>query len=546
MGRNTTTPSPQSLDRFSIGEIQDLSGVADLYNAGTSKWMKSNTFVDGASLSSATKASIAALPTASSQILIESTAETFIDQNYHPFTMVQTQPATIGTTTVYPCAFNGSTQFVYVVNNSGAQLVNTGMTCFTWGGQGAEQTIVTNGTTFFQYSRASTTAFQCRTSTDGLTWTSQSLTGMPSTYSMDGNAKIHGAGGGAYRLPYGTFMNSDTVGSYGTFGVYWCGARFLAIGFDSSYYYTSLSTDGLSWGGNQNTTVLGSSTANRSYQLFFYRSGNYCVLMIGTTHYRYSSDGGITWNAMTVTSGANALSASYGITRNQSDPLKFILWNGSSAPRYSADGGVTISGDRPFGVSVPSSIVYVGNTVLVSDSAGAYKSTDNGSTWTAISTWPSGTLGFGGYFLYDGYRYYFVVYGQAQVLTSTDASTWTLRTLTTNTGTTSIKGNFSFDTNVVCIQAQSYLISSTDGGVTWQTAYVSSTPPGSTYSGQNWYTTTNGGGFVNYGSGFSDDNGGAAASFSKASVVAGGSKYKITSSTITPIRTNAYAYVRVE
>ena len=269
------------------------------------------------------------------------------------------------------------------------------------------------------------------------------------------------------------------------------------------------------------------------------------MLIIGTTHYRYSSDGGITWNAITVTSGANALSASYGITKNQSDPLKFLLYNGSSAPRYSADGGVTISGDRPFPIN-PNSIVYVGNTLLISDSSSSYKSTDNGSTWTAFATWPSGTLGFGGYFLYDGYRYYFVVYGQGQVLTSTDTSTWTLRTLPTTTGTTSIRGIFAFDSNTVCIQPSAYLISSTDGGVTWQTAYVNDIPSSEVYAGQNWYTTTSGGGFVNYGGGYSDDYGSAASSFSKASVINGGSRYKITNSTIAPSRTNASAYVRVE
>jgi len=41
MGRNTTTPNPSSLDRYSTGEIVDLSGVASYYDAGTSKWLKS-------------------------------------------------------------------------------------------------------------------------------------------------------------------------------------------------------------------------------------------------------------------------------------------------------------------------------------------------------------------------------------------------------------------------------------------------------------------------------------------------------------------------
>lgn len=546
MGRNTSTPTTVTIDRYAVGEMAELEGVPPLYNAGTSKWMKSNTFVSGASLSSTTKSNIAALPSGFQQIQIQNAAEKYVDVNVHPFQMVNTSAPTVGNVTVYPCAMYSPSTLVYVINNDGAQVINTGGTIPYYGGQGAEQTVLSNGTTFFQYYRTGTTTFELRTSTDGITWTSQTLTGFPTTYNMDGNAKIHGCGSGPRRTLTGTQTTQDSVGSYGTFGFFWCGARFINFGFDVSTYYFSSSTDGISWNGNQNSSILGTATIARNLQIHLTRNGNYCLLMIGTSVYRYSTDGGVTWNACTVTAGANTLNANYRITRNATDQLKFILWNGSSAPRYSADGGANISGDRAFPISTPISIVYVGNTVLVSDASSSYKSTNNGISWTAITQFPIGTLGFGGYFLYDTYRYYFVVYGQAQVLTSTDATTWTLRSLPTSTGTTNLGGNFAFDSNTVCLQVTAYLISSTDGGVTWKTAYVNDVTPSAVYAGQNLPVSANGGGFVCYGSGFSDDYGYGAASLSKASILAGGSFFKINSATITPLRANASVYVRAE
>jgi hypothetical protein len=74
MGRTTTTPNPEQLSRFSVGEIQDFSGVPDFYDAGTSKWLRSATPTSSSNLSSATKTNLANAGTAGAQTVLAQSA----------------------------------------------------------------------------------------------------------------------------------------------------------------------------------------------------------------------------------------------------------------------------------------------------------------------------------------------------------------------------------------------------------------------------------------------------------------------------------------
>jgi hypothetical protein len=345
---------------------------------------------------------------------------------------------------------------------------------------------------------------------------------------------------------YNTYEAPTNGGSLATF---WCGARVLTLTRSSGgFYLASLSTDGLAFGGDNTVAVLGSASVGNLVHMNFYRNNNACFLSIGGTVYRQSSDGGVTWSAVTF-SALNAENQNN--FPNVTDPARRIMnqGDGTAAAYYTADSGATWSASRPFPQSSRYGIVYRGSTVISSYNDGCFRSVDDGVTYTSI-LFPAGTNSSVGQVVADENRFYFIpTGGGSQLLTSTDAITWTIRaTPGTMSGTGGVVVN-QVSSNVVFItnNGMNSGFFTLDGGVTW--GFASSSTSGT--AGANWTgyftkATTDGpnGGYLIYGKG---NRGDPAFNFflSSAAVTAGGGFYRTGTTTISPIRSSAISFVRV-
>jgi len=555
---NSTT----DLSRFSIGEITDLSGVPDFYNAGSSKWAKSGTFVSASSISVATKAVLAsaatlAAPTAASlSAYNQSLLARGMFMNY------PIQRISASGVSVVPALYANSTSpvGVGVITSAGIQVMLTGQTsnASSDAQEGTVGCVASNNTTIFSYCFTSATNLSAYYTTNGTTWTAGVVSGIPvfaaasaacrawASSSGDGNTYLRYTGRG---ISYG----DRGAAAQHTFTVLWCGARFLVLGPAAVNYVASLSTDGLAFGGDNTTAVIGGTAQARTTPIAFYRNGNNCYLNVGTA-YRYSTDGGVTWAAATFAAAVNAGYAYY--KYNKTDPAKIICTNAASGlvAYYSSDSGATWSASRPFPTDPTNGIAYNGSTVVMADGTSMYYSTDNGTTWNN-STYPLGTFGFNTWVFSDAYRFYAGVNGQPQILTSADGITWTIASIAVNYAVGSNDYGFgpgiaSFDSNTVVICGQHQGVgfarqwSTTDGGITWTWAtpnyknvsYAPQPMPGDVQ------VTPDGGGF-----GFATGrlNPSDYQILSKADTTAGGAFYRTGASVITPVRTNAFSYVRV-
>jgi len=551
MGRNTTTPSPSSLDRYSIGEIVDISGVSSYYDAGTSKWLKSGTFVSGDNLSTTTKSTLASAATSvsTSNVALGTTNDVALVAQY-PSVREQWQVARIASinTSVIPMSVSSSSVNVMVINSTGVTVVTVVASSHLTNGYNCPFSLCSNGTKFFIYYLSNSTTMACKSSTDGFTWTTETLTNLPTIAAVDSNSSFWDFNYYNYAYPSsGWNYNSVSASSYGVNGVFWCGARFLMLTkLTGPYYSASLSSDGIAYSANSASSVLGSTTIGYNQAINFYRNGNTCYLAIGTT-YRSSTDGGVTWNSV---SGIGSIDSSsqYNIP-NTTDPAKRIINSGDGvqAAYYTSDSGVTWSANRALPQSTRYGIAYKGSTVVSSYTGGCYRSVDDGVTWTAI-TFPAGTNTSSGQILADAYRFYFVGNGQNQILTSTDAITWTIRTLP---GTINAAG---YDTIQSVNSSIAYITVSgmhqgaytLDGGVTWAFAQTNTGSAGNSLYGYSSTATIdgpNGGYLIQH----AQDNSSQGYNFflSVAALTAGGAFYRTGSSAISPARTNALAYVRV-
>lgn len=558
MGRNTTTPLPQSLDRFSIGEIQDISGVASYYDAGTSKWLRSGTFTSSSNLSTTTKTNLAAAGTATASTVVVQSSLSASSTSAAPYATYPIARISASGVSVVPAYYQGTTAVgVGVMTSAGFQMVETGQTSVTTTNtsDGTNAFIASNNTTIFSYTFTSATALSAYTTTNGTTWTAGSVTGLP-TFAANGYTYAHASASGASAYTTagvrGWKRNNYNNGTNIQFAVFWCGARFVLIGPAATNYMVSLSTDGLAWGGDNTTAVIGATAQARTVNIQFYRNGNNCFLQVGTA-YRYSTDGGVTWAASTIAASPSATTAYYQI--NTSDPAKLIISEATNA-YYSADSGATWSADRGIGglSSANGGLYYKGSTVVISNGGGATRvSTDDGVTYVT-PTFPIGTLSSDIVFFADANRFYGGVNSQAQILTSSNAVTWTLITLTQNFALDTISTNYgygivAFDSNTVALVGNNnasggnQAIFTLDGGVTWTCAQFASADGGSWQVGSA-FTTPDAGGmsFLWGGSGYQTTS---MSNVFKTDLAGGGAFYRTGSTVISPARTNALAYVRV-
>lgn len=549
-----------NLSRYSVGEIVDLSGVADFYDAGSSKWLRSGKSTASSNLNATSKTNLAAAGTASIATVLGQSALSSSTNSRGFYASYPIARISASSISVVPSIFESSTSIgVGVVTSAGVQAVATGQTSIVTATSGFGNGVVaSNNTTIFSYCFTSATALSAYYTTTGTTWTAGTVTGLP-VFATDTFTGAH-----AGVISNETYTTASTGGwkrnfaiayGYTQFMVFWCGARFVLIGPGATNYMVSLSTDGLAWGGDNTTAVIGATAQGKTTNMQFYRNGNNCYLNIGTS-YRYSTDGGVTWAASTF--AAAPTPTSYYMYINHTDPAKMVILlnSGVSTAYYSADSGATWSADRPFPFAGPAGVYYRGSTIVASSSGQSiYKvSTDNGTTWVT-PTFPIGTLGSTIGFFGDANRFYAGVVGQPQLLTSSDAVTWTLVTVSQNfqlqnRGTISGNGIISFDSNTVVLlgynsnSGYNQFFSTTDGGVTWTAGQFTTTNTGGFWGVGSAYVTPDGGG-VGFVFGMTDFASGENTNVLKSDITAGGAFYRTGSTAITPIRTGSLSYVRV-
>ena len=553
MGRNTNTPDPASLDRYSVGEITQLVGQSVFYNAGTSKWLKTGSYTASTNLSTATKSNLAAGSTSGAlNVAIASDIEDVLSAS-RPYSPLPAQRISASGLTVYPLYTAGTGISVISSTSSGGQIVATGLTSYRAGSAtGNNVSIASNNTTIFAYTCITNTTFGAVSTTNGTTWSSVTLTGLPA-FSTVGTVTAFNTSNTQPNGPeYGLGICGRGVYSADTFAVFWCGARFILITGDSgsTYYVTSTSTNGIAWSGDTTVAVAGSATIQAGTNgIAFYKNGSSCWMAIGSGGWRYTTDGGITW----ANSTGNSLTATgdYYQKTNSTTPAKLFYHIGTTASRFTADSGATWTSRTLPLTSLTSPLAYKGSTVLQSTSSLVYRSDDDGATWTAVLL-PAGTLAQGGLVYADANRFYFVPNGQLQILTSSDAITWTIITLTAGTSTVNGQkgGIIAFSSNTVMLaqynSASGYdvCLITLDGGVTWTAS--TSAQGNMTYpiNGDVYISPDGlGGGSAAYGGSYGWNGG---RYISQQSVEAGGSFYRSGATAITPTNTGALVYVRVE
>jgi hypothetical protein len=556
---NNITPD---LSRFSIGEIVDLSGVPDFYNAGSSKWLKSGVATASSNLSTTTKTNLAAAGTDASPTVL---AQSALSSSYNSFGFYATYPIariSASSVSVVPAYYNGSTDVgVGVITSAGVQAVSTGQTSnrTNSASTGTNGVVASNNTKIFSYCFSSATTLSVKSTTNGTTWTTETVTGIPTFATTNATiahaSQSHQSANNTIAATNGWKRNSTATTQ---FAVFFCGARFLLLAPDGTNFVASLSTNGFTFGGDNTTAVLGSAgAAPQADEIQFYRNGNSCFLNVGGA-YRFTTDGGVTWAASTFAGAPNP--NNYMMQYNTTDPAKLIITNGISTTEayYTADSGATWSANRP----LPSSntnggLYYKGSTVVTSDQNSLYKvSTDDGVTYTT-PTFPIGVLSTSLSFFADANRFYAGISGRSQILTSSDAITWTLVTLPQNFSITVIitQGGtgiitYAGDSNTVVLlgyngnTGYNQAIYSLDGGVTWTGSQYTTGNTGGNWNVGNAFTTPDGGG-VGFAYGSAGLTSANCTNVLKADITAGGAFYRTGVTAISPIRTGALSYVRV-
>lgn len=554
--------TPDDLSRYSVGEIVDLSGVPTFYNAGSSKWLKSATATESSNLSATAKTNLANAGTSAVQtVLVQSTLSAF-NVGFGAVVTYPIQRISASSVSVVPSYYNGTTSVgVVVMTSAGMQAVATGQTSIRTNstGTGTNGVVASNNTKIFSYCFTSGSALSAYSTTNGTTWTAETVTGLPSFDTSTSTI--------AHASQSQTGMDNTVASMMGwkrnstaseEFAVFWCGARFLVIApnITATYMRASLSADGFTFGGDNTTAVLGGSAIANSSKMQFYRNGNNCYLQIGAGNKRFTTDGGITWAASTFVASPNPTTSL--MQYNQTDPAKLVLLADptSGTAYYSADSGATWSADRPLPVTTPvGGFYYKGSTLVCSNGSTLfYYSTDNGVTWVR-PTLPIGTLSVNLKMFADAYRFYAGTTSQAQILTSTDAITWTLITLPQIwnidiPGSQYGYGMMSFDSNTIMFlgfqgsAGGNQCFFSLDGGVTWTGAqYTKGTVAGAWGVG-NSFTTPDAGG-IGFAYGMQGLTTGQNTPVFKSDLTAGGAFYRTGLTAISPIRTDASAYVRV-
>lgn len=540
MSRTLSAVSTTTLGgKYGVGDIAEFVGVPAYYDAGDSQWAQSNTWIPAASIGSAT---------AKSNIRSSSYNNVAITDNsallgFAQLTLNSVTPlAKTASVVSLPITTDTTNCKVLTIAASGVRMVATGQAQGYANAAGGANLVTSDGTTLWSWTAASASAWGAYTSTDGITWTTASLSGQ-ATFS---SATTYPLG------PTGAQSSMDKTGEqFVTSGTYlqvaaYCGARHLLIGLNgSNQYIAQRSTNGLAWGGDESTTILGSGTVAATAYGWWYRNGNTFFIAIGNV-VRKSTDGGATWAAAT-----NAIAAA-STTRyrvNASDATRIACCtNSSTAMAFSADSGATwTTRTAPFTLNANTTLNGRGSSWVLCDTTtgNTYKSTDDGATWSVLAT-PTGFSGTVQGVYADANRWYIVSAVGNNVATSTDLSTWTVR----NISNTAPGTNYNYspvnlvatDSNTIMgANISGYVLVSADGGVTWYwTTYTNSSVA---TGGGAVYLVANSVGLSTFIAGQMSVTYSA---YTLASDVAAlGKAYRVTSTTITPLRANSLAFARI-
>ena len=551
-----------NLSRYSIGEIVDLSGVPDFYNAGSSKWLRSAVATPSSNLSTTSKTNLANAGTSSVQtVLAQSTLSSF-DNNFGACVTYPIQRISASSVSVVPSYYNGTTSVgVGVMTSAGLQFVGTGQTSVRTNSttNGLNVCIASNNTKIFSYCFSGNPTMSVYSTTNGTTWTAEAFTGSPgfdsSTSTIATASQSQTGMNNTVASMMGWKRNSTATEE---FAVFWCGARFLLIGpnITAGNIRASLSSNGYTFGGDQTLAVLNNAGIALTSKIQFYRNGNNCYLQVGAANKRYTTDGGITWADSTFAASPNP--STYLMQYNSTDPAKLVILSDSTSGTayYTADSGATWSADRPLPVTTPTGgFFYKGSTLVCSNGSTLFfYSTDNGVTWVR-PTLPIGTLAVNLKMFADAYRFYAGTRSQAQILTSTDAITWTLVTLPQIwdidiPGAQYGYGMLSFDSNTVVFlgyngnSGSNQCFFTLDGGVTWTGAQYTVGGSGGSWGVGNAFVTPDAGG-IGFAYGMAGLTSSQNTAVFKSDISGGGAFYRTGDTAITPIRTGSLAFVRV-
>ncbi len=529
-------------DPIPIGSVVNFSGVPDYYDSGITQWMKSNTWI------SATQVTTVSVRTTCSKTPAFAALSTNSIFEFYRFPNTINPIASISGVTAIPMMLtSGTTAQALVIDSTGVASATIGQTVgYTGvGTDGGGHLITSDGTLFWSWTAASATAFGARNSTDGKTWTTATLTGLPTFASLTANAM------GSNALP-----TSALSGTGELFGVtttqmlvaVYCGARHLLIGQASGNMIATLSTNGLAWGGDQSVTVLGSAAIPQNGVGWWYRNGlnNFIIIGGATFASRYSNDGGITWAA---TTGSTLGTSGTKFKANASDPARLTMDAGGGTVHFSTNNGQSWT-SRTLPIT-PTTLVGRGANYLACDGTSVYLSNDDGATWALIS-FIAGLYGSIRGVYGDANRFYVHSFAN-QIATTTNAITWTVRNISTaQPVTTTMQFCSALDTNNVVLSAvgvttEIYELYTNDGGVTWKWVTRSSSATALANNAPYYRAVTTGTSVLV--AGISCAITGNAGNYGNviygSDMTANGAAFRISTATITPTFVNSFAYARV-
>lgn len=241
------------------------------------------------------------------------------------------------------------------------------------------------------------------------------ITAPPSTYSAGGKGAYNGSkfvlarnGSTTVDLWDGASWTTGTLAytPTGTPGIVWepVAGLFCAVGGITGSSNAATSPDGTTW------TLRALPSAVSWNSNLFYGNGRLVAFVTSTTTAAYSTNGGQSWVAATLPSGAPWSAGDYG------GGAHVIIAGGTTSGTRSTDGGATWAA-----ITLPASFtsIFGVNGFLVGfNGATGYVSSDGGLNWTQV-TLPATPLSVGGIVFANG------VY----VLTSASTSTYTATSL---------------------------------------------------------------------------------------------------------------------
>jgi hypothetical protein len=550
MGRSITQKS--DLARYGVAELVDLTGVPIFYDAGTSKWLRTGQFTSVSNLTAETISQFSAGDVAN--VLLSSLTMPTTVPNWEPPPYIAS-----GDVTCVPLGTNVAATKVVTINADGIQAIPTGQTCGFTGNAlyGTNAQVTGDGTYFYSWTFPALNGMSMSRSTDGITWSAQTLTGLP-TFNIVNPIRVLASGSGtnAYTGPMWRNLLGERWQQQNSniFQWYFCGVKHLVIAPDSTNQVASLSSDGISWDGDNSAAVLGSVALPKVsyYAWWFWRNGNSCFMLTPSTtaaqRCRYTTDGGVTWAASTGNIPLYSDNEFHGYSSTNDSHLYSASRN-QLLIRISLDHGATwtqfTTPTTPYGQNYSygytGGFVWKGTTMLMMAQDGTtWRSVDNGANWVTVIQPPSTAQWEG--IMCDGT--YFYVHADYQIFMSTDGITW----LTRDTGGANMyqgSGVARFDANNLIMYSGAQCSYSTNNGVTWSGANIDSSTMQGGILGQHPFISPSYGKVLIGGRGSNYSSPGRLRSTRLSDLSAGGSQAK-SGATVTPLQTGATTYTRVE